>query len=454
MLEKIGNFAGAAIDKAGEIHDTVHSFWGRYNPDLYSSADARYALSRIYDSEYLLGTNKINPQHNAARSKIWSLPPEVLEAIKGIVKDAGHVHILPFILGTYNMADQSMRMNEVCVTDPYMAYLMATGGLEGFVAPFLRGLYYAGRSSWWRHESIHARHHHQMAYFLDATDDRKRNWDGNWNSESQLEEAALTVHEAGIEELLTRWQALKESRGMREKAVSSLALLFYLEYAPFTGVRNMFIDGKEKTLDLLQDGMIRIPAKIATVAGIAVVPYYLNGQTHFVEALGDTATQLLPMLTDKQVEGAIRRGHMYVFVAALSALFSTKEKGAFTRREVDGQRLPTTEYKFPYVYNPVTSVARSIGFLRYLSRVWDQIPNYRLVESPKDIDVIKREVDDRLSGKMSDEQHQFTMQTVEEALRPFEGQGRSTFPQDAYLKGTFTPAMYLKLRELYSAKQS
>lgn len=450
MLEKLGDFAEAATHKAGEIYSSVHGVWGRYNPDLYSASDARHSLSKVHDREYLLGTNEVNPRFNKDRSKIWSLPPDILERIREIIKDSGHVHAFPFVMGTYNMADQSMRMNDLSVSDPWIAYLMATGRLEGFIAPILRGFYYAGRPSWWRHESIHVRHHHQMAYFLDATDTRERGyWNEGWQTRSRLEEAALTIHEAGIEELLTRWQSLKESRGLREKAVSTLALLLYLEYAPFTGIRNMFIDTKEKTVDLIEDGRIRIPAKIAMAVGTALVPYYLNGQAHMVESLGEAVSDLLPV-SDRQVTGAIWRGHSYVFVAALSALFSTKQKGAFERGEDDGRRMQTTEYKFPYVYNPINSVARSVAFLRYLSRVWDQIPNYRLVESPKDIDGIKREVDDRLSGRMSDEHHHFTMQTVEEALRPFEGDGRSSFPQDAYIKGMFTPAMYLKLRELYS----
>lgn len=331
-----------------------------------------------------------------------------------------------------------------------MTYLMATGGLEGFATPFLRGLYYVGRSSWWRHESIHARHHHQMAHFLEATDTDKRGiwFEEDWSSRSRLEEAAYTIHEAGIEELFTRWQALRESRGLREKAVSTLALLFYLEYAPFTGIRNMFIDTKEKTADLIENGGIRVPLKIATAAGIAFLPPYLNGETHIVDNVGNAVSQLLP-LSDHQVTGAIWRGHTYVWVAAISALFSTKQKGAFEKQKEDGERLPTTEYKFPYTYSPISSVARSLGFLHFLHNVWDQIPNYRVVKSPKGIDRIKREVDSRVAARMDYRKHQFTMQVVEDALKPVEKARRSEFPQEVYLKGMFTPALYLRLRELY-----
>lgn len=450
MLEKIGD----AFEAMGRGHDRVHKAWGRYNPDLYSAADAKYILARTSDSdrEYLFGASKLNPVHNKDRAKIWSLPPEVLETVKGIVKEAGHVHTMPFVLGTYEMDSRKMRMNDACLTDPYMAYLTATGGLEGFAMPFLRGLYFAGRSSWWRHESIHARHHHQMAYFLEAagTDKRHRYWDeSGWQSKSRLEEAAYTIHEAGIEEIFTRWQALKESLGLRERAVSTVSLLFYMEYASFMGIRNWFIDTKEKTADLIENGGIRIPLKIAAAAGIMFLPYYLNGQTHFVDDAGKAISGLLPV-SDQQVTGVIWRGQMYVGIAAISALFSTKQKGAFERLEKDGERLPTTEYKFPYAYSPVTSIGRSVSFLRYLHSVWDQIPNYRMVESPKQVDGVKREIDDRIAAKMDPKKHQFTMQVVEDALKPVELAKKSAFPQEVYLKGMFTPALYLRLRELYS----
>lgn len=448
MFERIGDATGTALKYAGDLHAKVHYIWGgKYNPDLYSANDAKHFLGKIEDSEYLLGTSKLNPKFNRDRSKIWSMPPEVLDAIKDIVKDAGHVHIAPFVMGTYHMKDQTMRMNDFCLTDPIMLGMMATGHIEGFAMPFLRGLYHVGRPSWWRHESIHARHHHQMAYYLDAIDPATARRGTHWQN-SRMEEAMYTIHESGIEELITRWQALKEGKGLREKAVSSLALLFYMEYTPFTGTRNAFIDGKEKTLDLLQDGKIRIPVKIATQLGLMFIPPYLNDQAHAVEGLGEAVSQLLPV-TDKQVEGAVWRGHAYVWIAALSALFSSKQKGAFEKKEADGQRLPTKEYKFPYVYNPVTSTTRSIGFMRYLGKTWDQIPNYRQLESPADIDKVKKEIDDRVVTRLDARQHQFTMSVVEDALRPFEGTGRSSFPQEAYIKGMFTPALYVRLRELY-----
>lgn len=435
------------LEKIGYLNEKVHRFWGKYNPDLYSANDAKHALSTVSDREYFLGSSKINPRLMSDRCKIWSLEPEILATIRSIVKDAGHVHVLPFVLGTYSMDDQKMRMNDLCLTDPYMGYLMASHGLEGFVMPFLRGLYYIGRPSWWRHESIHARHHHQMAYFLDATDPRRRSW-REWDDGRRLEEAAFTIHEAGIEELLTRWQTIKESRGMREKVVSSLAILFYMEYAPFTGIRNIFIDGKEKTMDLIPDGKLRIPAKIAATVGTLALPMYMDNQTGIVQYLGEAISQILPV-SGKQVEGLFWRGDTYVFVAVLSAMFSTKEKGAFEKKEANGKRLTTNEYKFPYAYNPITSIGRSIGFLKYLTQVWDQIPNYRVINSPQDIDSVTREIDNRIRAKIGDRQHQFTMQLVEDALRPFEGRGRSSFPQHAFVKGMFTPAMYLRLRELY-----
>ncbi len=439
MKERIG-------DALGTVHDNYVGSMRRTNPDLYSATDATHALSRIQDKKYLLGSGDVGAFLNRDRAKIWSLPPEVLEKIKDIIKNAGHVHLLPFIMGTYNMGSQTMRMNDICTTDPLTLGLLATGGLEGFGTPILRGIYFLGRPNWWRHESIHARHHHQMAYFLDAGDTKKASWN-SWRDKTRMEEAAVTVHEAGIEELLTRFQSLKESRGKREATMASLALLLYLEYAPFTGLRNLMIDTKEKTLDLLKDERVRIPAKIASTLGVIAIPFWLDGQIAWMDKASQLVSSLTPF-SENQVHGLISRGVAYIDVATVSAMFSTKEKGAFEKKEKDGQRLPTTEYKFPYAYNPLTSLGRSLDFLLYLQAVWGQIPNYRLLEKRRDLDKLKREIDDRAS-KLGQGSYKFTMQVVESALRSIELSGRSAYPQDVYVKGLFTPAMYIELRDKY-----
>lgn len=450
MFERIGEVLQNIGSTVSEQQARIHQKWSQQNPDLYSESDARRSLKLVGERDYLFGSDQLNPRLNIDRSKIWSLTPEQLETIKNIIKKAHHVHIAPFVMGTYNMVDQSMRMNDLCLSDPWMGYLIAKGGLEGFTMPVLRGIYYAGRPSWWRHESIHARHHHQMAYFLDATDPDTRGH--AWKDQDRMSEAMYTVHESGIEELVTRWQALKEAPTLREKTMSTLALLLYMEYAPFTGLRNAFIDGKEATLDLIKDGKLRIPAKFAFLAGLMYLPLWANSQTHWIQNTADLVANATPIPKDN-IEDAVYRGLSYIDVAAISSMFSSKEKGAFGPEDEDGRPLSTTEYKFPYVYNPVSSTARSVGLLMYLSRTWDQIPNFRQINSPADIDLIKREIDERLELKLGDRQRAFTMNLVEDALEPYEGQGRSSFPQQAFIKGMFTPALYLRLREMYNVPQ-
>ncbi|MFA5933273.1 MAG: hypothetical protein WCV81_03355 [Microgenomates group bacterium] len=457
MLERAGQVFDGVFNTIDKGRTKIHDKWAKVNPDIYTATDANYILKHTSEAskKHLFGNTLLNPENNVDRAKIWSLPPEVFESVQGIVEDSGHVHFLPFILGTYNISSSTMRMNDVCLTDPLMAYLAVNGGLDGLSMPFLRGLYHVGRRSWWRHESIHARHHQQMAYFLEAKNQEKSKnknvnyWGENaWQSEFRLDEAACTIHEAGIEELLTRWQTLKESRGLREKAVSSLALLLFMEYSPFMGTRNMFIDAKEQTADLVNQGWLRVPLKIATAAGILLAPPVLNADTHIVDNVGNAVSHLLP-ISEGQVTGAVWRGHSYIFASAVGALFSSKEKGAFQQLQESGQRLSTNEYKFPYTYSPVTSTGRAIGFLSYLQNVWDQIPNYRMVESPQQIDLIKREIDDKVAPKMDSRKHQFTMKVVEDALSPVEHSNKSDFPQEVYPKGMFTPALYIRLKELY-----
>ncbi|MDO8486945.1 MAG: hypothetical protein Q7S45_01435 [Candidatus Curtissbacteria bacterium] len=415
-------------------------------PDIYTPKDARHALSKIKDPRYTLGSEKVDPQDETDHARIWSLDPEVLDEVKSIVKNASHVHALPFVLGTYNMGSRTMRMNDLSLTDPYMAFLMASSGLEGFAMPFLRGFYYFGRRSIWRHESIHARHHHQMAHFLEKRDIKKRSIEGNQTS--KMDDAMYTIHEAGIEEALTRWQALKEARGAKEKATAAAAVLFYMEYAPFTGARNFFIDTKEKTLDLINEGKIRVPLKVAIGAGAFIVPIWLDAQTHYAANVGELISNVTP-LSNGQVETAVTRGTIYTGIAVVSSLFSTKEKGALPKEDEDGNRIPTREYKFPYVYSPVTSTIRTLGLMSYLSRVWDAIPNYRYIESPRQVEALKKEISERLAPKTSDREHDFTMQVVNDALKPAQTRRRSAFPQDVYVKGGFIPALYLNLRDLY-----
>lgn len=434
--------------KINEVGRSVHNNWAKLNPDIYSDKDARYRLSETVDKEYLLGSKPLDPRDQKDKSSIWGMPYPVFNEINEIVKEAHHVHVLPFVMGTYSLESRSMRMNDLCLSDPIEGYMLSQHGFSGLSLPLLRGIYFAGRPSWWRHESIHARHHHQMAYYLESTDKKKKYLDG-WTSKKRMEEAAHTVHESGVEELVTRWQTLKEAKGFREQAMAGMALLFYLEYAPVTGLRNLFIDTKEKTLDMVQDGKLRIPAKWATLAAITALPIYAEGQTHLVRDLAKLGSNL-PNLDPKTLESAVWRGHSYVVIAALSSLFSLKEKGVFAKDLENGERLPTSEYKFPYVYDPVRSISRSVRLLKYLNDVWDEIPNYRNLKDRKQIDKLKMRINDRVRAKFDDnKKYNLTMKMVDDAFYGYEIAPKSDFPLDANPKGLFLPSVYLNAKELY-----
>lgn len=430
--------------------DYIHNKWANLNPDIYTQSDAEYFYKKTKNKKYVLGDEKLDISSPLEFGKLWSMPWDIQFTLRKMVKDAHHTHMLPFVMGTYQMRSISMSMNDFCLTDPYMVFRMATGGLEGFSAPILRGIYFAGRRSWWRHETIHARHHTQMAYLLNAKENKNFQEDIGWANKEKIDEAMYTVHEAGIEELLTRWQALKEARGFREKAMSSLAMLFYMEYAPFTGVRNLFIDAKEASLDLIDNGKLRIPAKFATLAGIVYLPFWLDSQNGWVANLSKNVADSIPGLVDiPKIEGLIYRGLSYIDVAAFSSMFSSKEKGVLDHKKEITKRIPTSEYKFPYVYNPIKATINSIDFLNYINKTWDHIPNYRKIESVKGLDGIKTEVEDRVVKKLNPQQTKFTMAVLEDALKPFEQFKRSDFPNDVYVKGMFVPSLYIRLSEMY-----
>ncbi len=447
MLKEAIEATRPVFNRLGAGRNRVFARIGGYIPDIYTAADAGYYLSQIKNRPYALGSTEINPQEISDQAKILSIPPPVMEKLKGVIEEAGHTQPWPFVMGTYEMSDQKMRMNDLSMSDPLFAYSLVNGGIEGLAIPILRGFYYAGRRSWWRHESIHARHHLQMSHFMGVHREARSQFN-EWQADYSLSEAGATIHESGIEELLTRWQSLKEARGFLEKGASALSMLMYLEYVPFTGIRNIMIDGKETRLDTVDDWKLRLPAKLAVILGLTKGVGTLNEQTHFAEALGNTAAQLLPLAAE-QVEAAFWRIQAYVAIAAVSALFSSKDKGAFGHKRINGEHIPTSEYKFPYTYNPATSVARSLGFMHYLQKVWDQIPNYRQIKSVRGVDHLVKEIDERAVANINNTQHQFTMQVVEEALDPFRHLKRSKFPQDVYVKGMFVPALYLKLRDLY-----
>lgn len=416
----------------------------KFNPDLYSAKDAQVQYDKIKDPEYSLGDKSFNPDQEFDQSRIWSIEPNTLGKIKDIVDNAGHWQPLPFVMGTYSMNSREMRMNDFSLSDPYLLYMAANGKIEGLAIPLLRGFYYLNRKGWWRHESLHARHHHQMADFITM----KESDDGTSSgSRKNLEIAGETIHESGIEEIVTRWQALKEANGLREKAMSSLALALYMEYTPFTGLRNATIDAKEVTVDKIDNTLLRRGTKLGISLGSLTLPTLIANETGLAEKASQMLDEALPFTQD-QIENAFYRGLAYVGIAVVGAMLSSKEKGEFVKEGED--RVPTSEYKFPYAYNPATAVVRSLDLLLYLNRVWDNIPNFRYLSEFNDLDKVKREIDDKVSENMNSRDHKFTMNVIEDALEPVEKRKKSKYPYNSvYVKGMFTSSLYLNLRDRY-----
>src|SRR3989344_9666916 len=95
----------------------------KYNPDIYTTSDARHFLDKTNDKKYAFGIEQLDPSSEIDQAKIYSLPPEVYTNIREIVKTAGHTHLFPFVMGTYNINRQKMSMNDLCLTDPFAAYI-------------------------------------------------------------------------------------------------------------------------------------------------------------------------------------------------------------------------------------------------------------------------------------------------------------------------------------------
>ena len=446
------------------------------NPDVYSMKDAAFFAAKEKDRQFAFGSGEIDPSSLEGKARVYSLPPEVLENVEGIVNDSTHWHVLPFIMGTYNISSQSMRMNDVCLFDPYFALLLATGGLEAWPALSLRAIYFAGRRSWWRHESLHVRHHYLMADFLSQTRDdnikllddvqrrinemhKKEGIDTKQNDERRLHKeyfldlAGYTIHESGVEELLTRWQSMKERRGARESALSFLTLLLYLEYTPFTGLRNALIDAKDYADAKIPEGAVRIPLKAVATAALMGGPLVTEARYDLAGQLAQAASLVTP-ISNAVWERALGRSMSYYIFGVLSALFSSKNKGAYKNAHNPGA-MRTRDYKFPFTYNPVTAFSRSIGLIRYLNKAWNTLPSYREIKAKSDIEVLREEINARVQQKFGNtQQRQFTMNVVDDVLSPMLRAPPESFPKGAYIRGMFTPALYLRLKEIYPPNAS
>lgn len=336
--EQIGQTALSIKDAAGQFLDRIDSarIWRVIDPDLYSATDAWDALSQIRDPKYSLGTSQVDIFSPTDRSKIWSMSPEILEKTRSTLRRVSHFNqdqkaelmgiLLPGGVGGYSRYGDKMFMNDLGLIDLIgipMALAAVVGNYPSVITNYylpLRLMTTCLRSTMLRHESIHARHHYQLAEFIDLTEGRGSY--NNWDTARTIAGRDLL-----FEERLTCWQTAKEDPGPAGWLL-----------------------------------------RLTDLSGIYKILYRSTGSN------GDVGLDC-----------------------------------------------------------------------KYLSKVWDQIPNYREIRAPADIDDIKQTVEARVARDLNDRQFRFTMEMVEQALRPYEGTGRSSFPQDAYIKGMFTSALYTAL---------
>lgn len=470
------------------------NFLRKLVPDLYTAKDAEYFFRRAKDKEFLFGKSDVDPAKEM--DKVYGHPKRVLEEVSDIVKDSMHFKWWPFIFGTYYSTHRKMSMNDINASDILLPVNVATGIFDtsmpilnwhfytSFVLP-LRALYFFGRRGWWRHESIHAMHHHSMADYIEKKS-RQQEFEedkteamgkepGKGNRvrvryygmhPKTLEEAAYTIHEAGCEELLTRWQSLKESRGLREKVAAALALGMYMEYVPHMGIRNVAIDVKDKIDEKFpKDRVARIASKVGFFAALASWPTYFVGVTNDAnssinQSIAELIRSYVPNIAgiNLPTDNIVNRVYAYYLLGIVGAAISTFRKGLIKSKlekssvlnKVEKHReLTTSQYKFPFTYNPVKAFTRSIKLMKYMNKVWDNIPNYRRVESEDDFYRMLYEVDRRLDGKLGKKELDFTKETLMDAMEPYIKTPQK-YPVDVYPKELFLPSLYLNAKKLFS----
>jgi len=486
-----------------EAVEKVNEKLQRFVPDLYTDIDASYFLKKTKDKEFLFGFSELDVKKLEDRAKIYGISPKVLEDIRGIAEKSGHFKYWPFILGTYYVDGKRMSMNDINATD--LIFIASQLGAPNIIfyalnlPPLspqwylsgvlpLRAMYFAARRGWWRHESTHARHHHSMAEYMAIMKEQKNlkhaisknprfftQSRSNTRLEDQLSamqssyyreslsDAGLTIHEAGSEELLTRWQSLKEARGPREKTLATFALGLYFEYAPFKGLQNLLIDFKDKVDEKFpHDPRLRRAVKVGSVASMLALPFY--GLVTYAPAAAQQLHDILVQeykyadIDPERIDSALWRGFAYYFVTVLAAFFSSHRKGILGQKkqkvlEKTGKHLRTREYKFPYTYNPAKSFYRHVKTALYLNKVWGNIPNYRQLQSSSDVDGVISEVDARLRGKMGDNDRTFTINTLGDSLQPYTRAHEYQFPVDIYPKELFLANVYLNLKDLFEKMQ-
>ena len=106
MLDRVVENFNGPLDK-------LHDFWFKNKPDIYTPSDAKFYLAQAKDPQYLFGSRELNSENLDDRAKIYSLPSSLLTKINCMIEDAGHVHMAPFIMGTYDMRSQRIQMNDI-----------------------------------------------------------------------------------------------------------------------------------------------------------------------------------------------------------------------------------------------------------------------------------------------------------------------------------------------------
>ena len=440
------------------LKDGARGFWEKTLPDIHGEKDAEFFVRKSKDPAYQFGQDFKHVPSEDLVARVLSIKPDDLRDMNERIRSAGRSHVTNFIFGTYNLGNKTFRMNDtgipIEVIVPAIFYPPIGVALIPLVI-FLRSLYFFGRRNWWRHEATHARHHYDMKEHLRT----KGEDDVPHGYEDLFEKAGLTIHESGLEELVTRWQSLREARGAREKLASGVSLFLYVQYMPFMGVRNLFNDAKEKIHRSLED------TPTARFIGKAnLIAYSILFPAAAVVVQGDDFEKYIhsiePAISVSLAKDLLVRGLVMYSMAVLGAAISSYKKGALLTESQKKEKLRasaygvredayTRDYKFPFTYDPLKSFWRSVKLVRYLGKVWDKVPNYRRIATSSDIGAVRQGVAQRLqTARLSDGQKQFTMNALDDVLatvRPETGK-----PQDLYLKGQFMSALYLRAKELYS----
>ncbi len=396
-------------------------------PRLYTYGEAEEIASKLPE--------KWRKWLNGNIEAAFGEPPEVLEKVREIIRGAFLATSGSFVYGTYESRSQSMNMSDF----PLGVYdMLAFIFLRELYLPIyatLKAGYYLGRRQWWRHESIHARHHLDLAWFLNILEGRD-----DWKHLGRVglsSKAGDTVYESGFEELFTRTQAPVEGKGLREKLLGYLALLGYMLYSPFTSIRNLFSDLSMKIRNWIRKRKymryLKVPFAIGTIiAPLAIGAYVLN-----YTPLTEIASKEYG-ISKGLVEDLISRGASYTSAAIAGGWLSSKEKGMYEEIAKSSKN-----YKFPYTYNPLKAFWRCVKFVRYIRRALKAIPPYREVYRWEDIEEVLEEVGSRLKGK----DREFTLEILREGFEKIREYIIMT--KEVYPRAVFTAMLYLRLRDYF-----